>query len=137
MSPYDIVAFEVRLGDPVHEYLGRDGAIVYGARPPEEGRWEDRGIGFYASTSPLPGFAPVYQWERDSELAYGPEAPGPGFTARELAFYAPLADAIPRSVTTYRPVFEWRNGSVRLLSQLEEGLERHGYTRGRVVFFAP
>lgn len=136
MATYDLVGYELRLGDPIHEYSGRDGAIAYGATPPE-GEWEEQGIAFYASAVPLPGFAPIYRWERGGEIAYGVDAPEPGFTPREVAFYAPLTDAILGSATTYRPVFEWRNGSVRVLSPLEEGLEMYGYTRGRVVFFAP
>jgi hypothetical protein len=135
-ATYDVVAYEVRIGDPFHEYIGGDGTIAYSATPPE-GEWKDDGIAFYASAVPLPGFAPVYRWERGSEVAYGADAPEPGFTAGEMAFYAAPTDAVPGSVTTYRPVFEWRNGSVRVLSPLKEGLEEYGYTRGRVVFFAP
>jgi hypothetical protein len=136
MATYDVVAYELRLGDPIREYRGGDGAIAYGATPPE-GEWEEGAVAFYASAIPLPGFAPIHRWERGGELAYGADAPGPGFTEREVAFYAPPTGAIPGSVTTYRPVFEWRNGSVRVLSPLKQGLEEYGYTRGRVVFFAP
>jgi len=136
MATYDVVAYEFRLGDPIYEYRGRDGAIAYGATSPE-GEWEEGAVAFYASAIPLPGFMPVYRWERGHEIAYGADGPEPGFTAREVAFYAAPTDAVPGSVTTYRPVFEWRNASARVLSPLQEGLEKYGYTRGRVVFFAP
>jgi hypothetical protein len=136
MASYDVVAYELRLGDPVHEYHRRDGTIAYGTTPPD-GEWEDSAVAFYASANPLSGFAPVYRWERDGEVAYGMGAPEPGFTAREVAFYAAPAAAVRDSATIYRPVFEWRNGNVRLLSPMETGLEEYGYARGRVVFFAP
>jgi hypothetical protein len=135
-ATYDTVVYEVRLGEAIHEYLGGDGALAYGATRPE-GDWEDRGIAFFASTVPLAGLAPVHLWERDGDTAYGVEAPEPGFSAREIAFYAPPVETVPGSVTSYRPVFEWRNGDTRVLSPKARGLEKYGYTQGRVVFFAP
>ncbi len=136
LATYDTVAFELRLGVPIHEYRGPNEQAAYGTSPPGDG-WSDQGVAFNASDVPLPGFVPVYRWQRGDEVAYGPQSPGDGFSAGDPLFYAAAGETAYGSVTQYRPVYEWRKGRSQLLSQLASGLEQYGYSRGAALFYAP
>lgn len=132
---YDVVAYELTPGAPVHEY--RDGdTIVYGFEPPE-GDWEDLGIAFGAARAPSDGLVPVYRWRRDGEFAFAATAPGDGFVREDVAFYAAGAPSEPRSPLRLRPVYAWSDGTSHLLSTMDSGLERYGFARGEIAFYAP
>ncbi len=137
MATYDVVAYELRLGDAIHEYADTNGEVTYGVAAARDGS-ADKGIAFYASDVPLAGFAPVYRWAKGKESQYGIDAPGDGFVRNGVtAFYAAPSASVNGSATEYRPVFDWRKGTTHLLSLQAQGLEQYGYEQGAAAFFAP
>jgi hypothetical protein len=132
---YDVVAYELTPGAPVHEY--RDGdAIEYGFAPPDDG-WQDLGVAFYASRSPAQGLTSIYRWNRDREVAFAAASPGDGFMRGDTAFYAPTAPAPFDAPVHLRPVYAWSDGSAHALSTMASGLERYGFESGDIAFYAP
>ncbi|HEU5321635.1 MAG TPA: hypothetical protein VFX28_12575, partial [Methylomirabilota bacterium] len=127
---YDVVALELTLATPVRERAAGEG-FEYDASDGAAGR-----VAFYASAAPLPGFAPVYRWQRGDEVAYGVDAPGAGFARGDGAFYAPAAATVPGSELTYRPVYGWTKGAAHRLSP-DGRLADEGYERGPVALYAP
>ena len=137
MATYDVVAYELRLGDAIHEYAGDGGEVVYAGGSARAGR-ADKGIAFYASDAPLPGFAPVYRWVDGKESQYAIASPGEGFARNDgVAFYVAPSAHVAGSATAYRPVYDWRKGALHLLSLQAQGLDQYGYARGAVMFYAP
>lgn len=136
IEPYATVAFELRPGAAIHEWRGARDAIAYAVLAPGGG-WSDQGIAFYASHVPLPGFAPIYRWQRGGASQIAAASPGDGFDRGGVAFWAAPAASVAGSSVTYRPVFDWRNGASHLLSTKSSGLEQYGYTRGAPAFYAP
>ena len=135
MDRYEAVMHALTLGTAIHEWvLGDD--IRYAEASPGDG-WRDNGVPFYASAAGLPGFVPVYGWTLGAETVYAAQAPGGEWVRGEAAFYAAAADHVAGSLTAYRPVYAWRNGTTQLLSQAAAGLEQYGYARGDVMFYAP
>jgi len=132
---YDVVAYALTPGAPVHEYRDRN-SIAYAFAPPA-GDWQDLGVAFHASPVPAPGLAPIYRWRRDGEVAFAAAAPGPGFAADEPAFYAPLSPPAAPSPIALRPVYAWSDGVAHVLSTMDSALERYGFVRGDVAFYAP
>ncbi|HLB23998.1 MAG TPA: DUF4185 domain-containing protein [Dehalococcoidia bacterium] len=135
MDRYEAVMHALTLGTAIHEYARGDEVTYAEASPGEE--WRDNGVPFYASATELPGFVAVYRWARGVETVYAPEAPDAGWSLGERAFFAAPSAQVAGSLTRYRPVFDWEDGTTHLLSPLETGLEQYGYTRGRVTFYAP
>ena len=136
MQRYDVVGVEITLGTAVHEYRGADGTVAYAASAPGDG-WQDQGIAFQASDAALPGFVPVYRWQRGPETRYAPDAAAGDFERGGVVFYAAPGVSVAGSATHYRPVYDWSNGTSHLLSTRSSGLEREGYVRGEAVFYAP
>jgi hypothetical protein len=135
MATYDTVAFEVHLGDAVHEYE-RDGRYAYEVDAPGEG-WRDRGIVAYAAAEPAPGLAPVYRWRGASEGdRYGVNPPDGEDEQGGVAFYAPATPLVSGAAMTYTPVYEWSRDGRYLLSPPSDVLQQLGYQRGRVAFYA-
>lgn len=135
MATYDVAAFELTLGTPIHEYHDGD-AVTYGGASKRAGA--DKGVAFDASSASLPGFAPVYRWRRGSEAQYAIVSPAEGFAQDgDPAFYAAPAASVFGSETTYRPVYDWQRGTSHILSLLASGLEQYGYGRGAIAFYAP
>jgi hypothetical protein len=138
---YDVVAYELTPGAPVHEYRAGD-TIAYGFEPPE-GDWEDLGVAFSASPTPAEGLAPIYRWHRDGELAFSATSPGDGFTRDEAIFYAPLAPPLAASNAAspvrLRPVYAWTEagpqGRAHLLSTVDANLEWYGFEREEIAFY--
>ncbi len=136
MDLYQAIVHELTLGTAIHEYR-REDAFRYAAESPGEG-WTDEGVAFYASSSQLPGFAPVYRWFGDEGSVYALSSPGAGWTQDETAvFFAPGAATVEGSLTRYRPVYDWHKDEAHVVSQLTSGLEQYGYARGDVIFYAP
>lgn len=135
LSPYAVAFYEFRLGDPIHELRDGDAA----AYSPDAGAGgEDQGVAFYASATPQPGFVAVYRWRRGDASRYAPSLPADGFErVGDPAFYAPPSATVAGSDLTYRPVYDWSNGEAHVLSPLAGGLERYGYARGDIEFYAP
>lgn len=136
-ATYDVVAFELTLGTPIHEYRSPGGDIAYATTASPGGGWVDQGVAFHASQSPLPGFTPVYRWQRGDDTLYAVDTAADGFVRAATAFYAPASAAVEGSLTKYRPVYDWRNGATQVLSTLESGLEQYGFSREAVAFYAP
>ena len=136
IEPYATVAFELRPGVAIHEWRGAHDAMAYSTASPGGG-WSDQGIAFYASQGPLPGFVPVFRWQRGDESQFSATAPGDDFERGDVAFYAPPGPAIAESTVTYRPVFDWRKGASHVLSPKSSEMEQYGYTRGAPAFYAP
>jgi hypothetical protein len=135
---YDVVAYELTPGAPVHEY--RDGdTIAYGFEPPA-GDWEDLGVAFHASRTPAEGLAPIYRWRRDDETAFAAESPGDGFTREDPIFYSPLAASDADSPVRLHPVYAWTDGAAQgaahVLSTLTSGLELYRFERGSIAFYS-
>ena len=101
------------------------------------GGWSDQGIAFYASQGPLPGFVPVFRWQRGDESQFAATAPADGFERGDVVFYAAPAASVAGSSVTYRPVFDWRKGASHVLSPKSSEMEQYGYTRGAPAFYAP
>lgn len=137
LATYDVVLADVTLGTAVHEYHGDAGRVAYGTHFPDGDAWHDAGVVFHASDEPLPGFAPVYRWNSDGDTRYAIESPGSDFVRGDVAFYAPGAPALADSTVRYRPVFDWRKGSVHLLAADDRGLDEYGFERGDIAFYAP
>ncbi len=136
IEPYATAAFEIRLGAEIREWRGPHDATAYAPDTPGSG-WSDQGVAFYASTTPIEGFAAVYHWQRASGSRYAVASPGAGFERGDIAFYAPASPAVVGSSVKYRPVFGWQKGVSELLSPKSSGLEQYGYTRGEPAFYAP
>lgn len=135
MATYDTVAFEVRLGDAVHEYE-RDGRFAYGFERPGAG-WKDRGAVAYASAEPGPGLAPVYRWRSASGGdRYGQTAPSNDYEQGGVAFYAPATALRSGTAMTYTPVYEWSRDGRHLLSPASDLLPQLGYERSHVACYA-
>ncbi len=79
----------------------------------------------------------IYRWQLGGDSRYAAASPGDGFARGDVAFYAPNARSVAGSSLTYRPVFDWHNGTSHLLSPKGAGLEQYGYTRGEPAFYAP
>ncbi len=136
IEPYATAAFELRPGVAIHEWRDAHDAATYAAVSPGGGR-SDEGIAFYASATPIDGFAPIYRWQLGDESRYAAASPGEGFVRGDVAFYAPNAPSVAGSSLTYRAVFDWHKGTSHLLSPKGAGLEQYGYTRGEPAFYAP
>jgi hypothetical protein len=133
---YDTAAFEITFGRAVHEYRKGDDAI-YAFASPGDG-WGDEGAAFYASDATLPGFVPVYAWtDAGGRHRYAATSPGDGYTRGDVAFYAAAGASATGSLTPYRPVYDWSDGTTHLLSPKAQGLEQYGYKRGEAAFYAP
>ena len=129
---YDVVAYEVRLGTPIHEFRSEDGQVAYAPASFAIG-WSDEGVAFYASDVPLDGFAGVYAWQRGNETRFAVESPGDGFSQERVAFYAPTAPKAGTSITPYRPVYEWTSGSTTRLSRRDLTVRRLHARRDRLL----
>jgi hypothetical protein len=93
---------------------------------------------FYAGDEVLPGFAAVYAWTgADGRHRYAITSPGDGYTRGDVAFYAAAAASAPGSLTPYRPIYDWSDGTTHLLSPKTQGFGQSGYARGEAAFYAP
>jgi hypothetical protein len=135
MDLYQTIVVEVTLGDAIHEYR-RDDAVVYAAEAPGGG-WTDEGVAFHAAVEPRDGFEPVYHWESGERTLESPDSPGVDWTRGEVVFYAPTSPELPGSILRYRPIYAWSDGVRQLLSPLATGLEKYGYAREDIMFYAP
>ena len=136
IEPYSTTAFEVRPAVAIHEWRGAHDAVAYAASSPASGS-SDQGVAFYAATTAIAGFEPIYHWQHGDVSRFAAASPGDGFTRGDAAFFAAPAASVAGSLVAYRPVFVWRNGDAELLSPKISGLEQYGYTRGEAAFFAP
>ena len=134
--PYDVYLLELRLGAAIHQWRDGAGGVIYSpVRPGDE--YTDEGVCFYASDTPVPGFFTVRLWEtEEGERVYSSQRPGPAFTARQVAFFAPAYSQVPNSMVRYAPVYRWDRNRSYLYSAASDGLERLGYVRGPVAFYA-
>jgi hypothetical protein len=132
---YDVVAYELTPGLPVHEFRV-DGHVIYAFAAPGA---EVQGIGvaFHASPIPAPGLDAIYVWRRGDELAFAATSPGDGFVQGATAFYVSLHAPLDASPVELRPVYAWSDGATHMLSTMDAGLERYGFTRGDIAFYTP
>jgi len=137
LASYDTVAYELTLGTAIHQYQDAHGSVAYGAVAPADHGWRDQGIAFYAAEELLPGFLPVYRWQRGRDLRYAATAPAPDFTRSTAAFYAPVSETSTDAIVRYRPVFDWYRGASHLLAPAGGAPVPPGYQRGAVAFYAP
>ena len=136
IEPYATAAFELRPGVAIHEWRDAKTPIAYAAASPGNGR-SDEGIAFYASATPIDGFAAVYRWQRGDESRYAAASPGDGFERGDVAFYAPNAPSVAGSSLTYRAGVRLAERDVAPAVAESAGLEQYGYTRGAPAFYAP
>jgi hypothetical protein len=133
MATYDVVAYELRLGDPIHEYRGRDGTIA--CRRHRQREWEEGpSPSRLGHPSRLRAGLPLGAGYRGGVRAYAPE---PGFTARDVVFYA----APTTTVSLGRPTVRYSSGGTgrRVLSPLEAAWRvcEHAGTRGVLYAVVP
>jgi hypothetical protein len=134
-ATYDTVAYELTLGTAIHAQ-GPGDEVAYTADPPDGHGWRDRGVAFYASGAPLPGFAAVYRWQRGADVRYALTAPEQDFLRGDVAFYAPAAERIGDGAIRYRPVFDWHHGTSHLLAPADASAPLD-FEQGDVAFYAP
>jgi hypothetical protein len=132
---YDVVAYELTPGAPVHEYRTGD-KLVYAFAPPDPNA-QDLGVAFHASPVAAPGRGAIYEWRRGDEVIFAASSPGDGFVQGAVAFYASLHAPLDASPVELRPVYAWSDGDAHMLSTMDAGLERYGFTRGDIAFFTP
>jgi hypothetical protein len=134
--PYDVYLLEFRLGAAVHQWRDYSGGVDYSTVTPGD-TYVDEGVSFYASDTAAPGFLPVYLWNGDDgERLYSSEQPAQDFTAGQIAFFAPASSQVPGSMVQYQAVYRWDKGKTHVYSAAPAGLERLGYVRGPVAFYA-
>lgn len=137
LASYDTVAYEITVGTAIHQYQDSRGSVAYGSVAPADIGWRDQGVAFYAADAPLPGFAPVYRWERGTDVRYAVTAPAADFARDAAAFYVPVSDDSADAVVGYRPIFDWYRGASHLLAPEGGASVPSGYEQGAVAFYAP
>jgi hypothetical protein len=134
--PYDVYLLEFRLGAAVHQWREYSGGVDYSPVSPGD-TYVDEGVSFYASDTAVPGFGPVYVWKAgDGERLYSTEQPGPDFAVEHIAFFAATSSQVPGSMVQYEAVYRWDMGKSHIYSTAAAGLERLGYVRGPIAFYA-
>jgi hypothetical protein len=134
--PYDVYLLELRLGAAIHRWRDGEGRVAYSPASPGDA-YADEGVSFYASDKEVPGFSPVYLWTAlDGERIYSPEKPGAAFSRGDTAFYAPTSSSVSDSIVPCVPVYRWDAGTKHLYSTATTGLEKKGYVKRDVAFYA-
>ncbi len=77
----------------------------------------------------VPGGVEFGLWSVDTLLS--------GFVQGAAAFYVSLHAPLDASPVELRPVYAWSDGADHLLSTMDAGLERYGFTRGDIAFYTP
>lgn len=133
-EPYEVAVHEVRLGVAVYQWRGSSGAARYESADPGAG-WTREGIAFYASDTPIAGYAAVRRWTNASgEYLYAVYSPGFGWTDGGVAFWTPGKKSPPGANLDFDPVYRWERGAERVYSPMP-GLDALGYTRGPAAWY--
>lgn len=133
--PYTGWLLELRLGVPIRQWRDEAGERYYSAVAPGQA-YGDEGVAFYAADMPVPGFSPIYAWRASDERIYSASSPGSDFIQAGTAFFAPTSQELPGSTVRYDAVYRWDAGKAHIFSPMASGLEKMGYTRGPVAFYA-
>ena len=75
--------------------------------------------------------------KKGDEVIFAASSPGDGFAQGAVAFYASLHAPLDASPVELRPVYAWSDGDAHMLSTMDAGLERYGFTRDDIAFYTP
>jgi len=133
---YRTYLHELRLGSPVSQWSEDDGSVDYRTSDDAEPGYRREGIAFYASDSPIPGFAAIHRWRdgANGELRLAPTAPGESYGDGGIAFYAPLDEQAAKNANAlFAPVYRWTAGEVERYSALD--LRAAGFAVAERAFY--
>jgi hypothetical protein len=137
IDTYTVFLHQIRLGKPVVQSVDADNHRRYALAGAPPG-FSPEGAAFYASPTPVPGFAAVFEWTDPGtgDVLLATRQPDPAHTQQSAPlFYAPPRQVVSGYADAYEPVYRWDRGPGEHAYSPLTTLGAAGYTNAGIAFY--